>query len=148
VSQNFKAVYDEIYNRVDAVLPQTVLRGAVPELAQMPRNPDQSVKPHVVVRFGTPVAEMMDRSVAREADQMNRATVSLHCIARNSDIAESVGSLATQKLVGFEGTDFGPLGLWGGGGMGDVLDANQKPQASIFTVMFSFYLNLGTFDSE
>lgn len=142
MSQNFKVVYDLIYAEVDRVMPQALYRGAVPELANMPRNPDGSVRPHIVARFGTPVSEMTDRSISRERDQMNRSTLSLHCIAATADIAESVASRAVNQMIGFEGDDFGPLGLWGGGGMGDVLDDSSKPQASIFTVMFSFYTNI------
>ena len=142
MSQNFKPVYDSIYAFIDSQLPQTMYRGAVPELARMPKNPDGSVKAHVVVRFGSPVSEMLDRSIGPEQEQMNRSTATIHCIGANADIAESVASLASSRVIGHSGADYGPLGLWGGGGMGDVLDDQQKPQASIFTVMLSFYLNI------
>lgn len=146
MSQNFKPVFDGIYNFIDTQLVQQMYRGAVPTLARMPKNPDGTVKAHVVVRFGSPVAESRDRSVAVEQDQMNRATVTLHCIGANADVAESVASFATSKIVGYSGTDHGPLSLLGGGGMGDVLDDQQKPQASIFTVMMSFHMNIGNFE--
>lgn len=122
-------------NAIIARLQLNLVGGRVYELypddAEIVLSPDgTTIKPFIVVRIGTPVRVMADRTIMGERAQPHRMPVTVLSVAPTVEIARVLNAAVANWLMEWRPTTNASPIIFDGGGLLPSLDRQSKPSRS------------------
>lgn len=135
-------VQQTIKAHLTATLNWDVYSGGIEE-AQTLSATGGVLRPHVVLRFGSPQPYLADKNFGGPRHDGLYSNVDAMCIAATDDVARELAAVVADILRGFDpGPEAGRLTDDFGGGTFTVVSENSRPQFLIAWVPFRFLYNL------
>jgi hypothetical protein len=129
---------------LDANLNFSVHTGGIEEAENLTAT-QGVLKPHVVLRFGSPQPTLADQSFGGARYDGQYSTVDAMCVGAEDRHARQLASKVADVLVGFRANpNVGELKLDWGGGTFTVIAEGSRPQFYISWVSMRFPTNLSS----
>ena len=130
----------EILNYANDNLPQNVIRGYVPQPADIVLT-NGTFTPYVVLRFGD-MAQGGGRSFIGARGDQYYIMLDFMCIASSPTLAEQVQSKVVDVILGWKPDGAGQLNKMPGGSSFVIIDSDDKPLAFLANASFRVSFNI------
>jgi len=140
VSFVLESVRQQILDYANNNLPQNVIRGYVPQPADIVLT-NGTFAPYIVLRFGD-MAQGGGRSFVGARGDQYYMMLDFMCIASSPTLAEQVQSKVVDVMLGWKPDSAGQLNKMPGGSSFVIIDSDDKPLAFLANASFRVSFNI------